>query len=111
MLDLVQIDQLQHQGPDREMGGMWTIDDLSSGEINARMRACERWYSQHQTSFAAFNGQYLVISFHSWQGSEAVEMRNIAISPSSLSVVQNFERQFGTSGCYLRRVGDPILEF
>jgi hypothetical protein len=111
MLDLAQIDHLQHQDPDRKPDQTGSIDDLSAAELREQVRACEHWYAQHEASFAAFKGQYLAISFKSWRGADASEMRNIVISPSSLDVTRQFEQRFGKSGGYERRIGDPLFDF
>jgi hypothetical protein len=111
MLDHAQIDQLQHQDPDREPDPAGAIDDLSEAEIKEQVRACERWYAQYEASFAEFKGQYLAISFKSWLGADKNEMRNIVISPSSLEVTRQFEQRFGKHGGYERRIGYPLFDF
>jgi hypothetical protein len=111
MLDLAQIDHLQHEHPDQEPGGAGSICDLSAAEIEERVRACEQWYAQHETSFADFKGQYIAISFKSWRRADNNEMRNIVITPSSLDVTRMFEQRFGKQGGYERRIGDPLFDF
>jgi hypothetical protein len=111
MLDLVQIDQLQHHGPDLDQDHRRGIDDLSAAEIDDQMRACEAWYARHEASFIGFKRQYLAVSFKSWLGPDQLEMRNIVISPSELEVSREFERRFGKFGGYVRRIGDPIIDF
>jgi hypothetical protein len=110
MLDLTQIDYLQHHRPDREADHAGSID-LSAAEIDKQVRACEQWYAQHEASFADFKGQFLAISFTSWLGADQSEMRNIVISPSSLDVTRQFEQRFGKQGGYERRIGDPLFDF
>jgi hypothetical protein len=109
MLDLVQIDQLQH--PNQELDRTGSVDDLTSSEIDDQIRACEAWYARHEASFAGCKGQYLAVSFKSCLGADQVEMRNIVVSPLELAVGREFEKRFGVSGCYVRRIGDPVIDF
>jgi hypothetical protein len=111
MLEIGLIEELQNPEPGGDGDRPGSVDDLTQAEIKEHVRACERWYALHEASFAAYKGQYLAVSFKSWLGADKCEMRNIAISPSSLEVNRTFERRFGNHGGFVRRIGDPLFDF
>jgi hypothetical protein len=110
-MELAVLERLQLAAPDNSPSRVKPFEDLSALEIDDSMRACEQWYARNQDGFSAFKSQYLAISFNSWVGPDQVEMRNVTISPSELEVVREFERRFGKFGGYVRRIGDPIIDF
>jgi hypothetical protein len=110
-MELDLLEKLQTVGPDKSTVRVKPFENLSALEIDDSMRACELWYARNQDGFLVFQSQYLAISFNSWMGPDNVEMRNVTISPSELEVVREFERRFGEFGGYVRRIGDPIIDF